>query len=28
MTTPGDPSMVSLAEVQKLAAGGNARVER
>ena len=28
MTTPGDTSMVSLAEVQKLAAGGNARVER
>lgn len=28
MTTPGDTSMASLAEVQKLAAGGNARVER
>jgi 2-dehydro-3-deoxygluconokinase len=28
MTTPGDTSMVSLAEVKKLAAGGNARVER
>jgi len=28
MTTPGDTSMVSLAEVQKLAVGGNARVER
>jgi 2-dehydro-3-deoxygluconokinase len=28
MTTPGDTSMVSLAEVQKLAAGGSARVER
>jgi 2-dehydro-3-deoxygluconokinase len=28
MTTPGDTSMVSLAEVQKLATGGNARVER
>ena len=28
MTTPGDTSMVSLVEVQKLAAGGNARVER
>ena len=28
MTTTGDTSMVSLAEVQKLAAGGNARVER
>lgn len=28
MTTPGDTSMVSLSEVQKLAAGGNARVER
>lgn len=28
MTTPGDNSMASLAEVQKLAAGGNARVVR
>jgi 2-dehydro-3-deoxygluconokinase len=28
MTTPGDTSMVSLAEVKKLASGGNARVER
>lgn len=28
MTTPGDTSMVSLPEVLKLAAGGNARVER
>lgn len=28
MTTPGDTSMASLAEVKKLAAGGGARVER
>jgi 2-dehydro-3-deoxygluconokinase len=28
MTTPGDTSMVSLSEVQKLASGGSARVER
>jgi 2-dehydro-3-deoxygluconokinase len=28
MTTPGDTSMASLAEVQKLAAGGGARVDR
>ncbi len=28
MTTPGDTSMVSLAEVKKLAGGGGARVER
>ena len=28
MTTPGDTSMVSLSEVEKLAGGGSARVER
>ena len=28
MTTPGDTSMASLKEVEKLASGGNARVER
>jgi 2-dehydro-3-deoxygluconokinase len=28
MTTPGDTSMASLAEVRKLAGGGNARVDR
>jgi 2-dehydro-3-deoxygluconokinase len=28
MTTPGDTSMASLAEVKKLAGGGGARVER
>ena len=28
MTTPGDTSMASLSEVQKLVGGGNARVER
>jgi 2-dehydro-3-deoxygluconokinase len=28
MTTPGDTSMASRAEVQKLAARGNARIER
>ncbi|MDC7227849.1 MAG: sugar kinase [Spirochaetales bacterium] len=28
MTTPGDTSMASLKEVEKLATGGNARVER
>jgi 2-dehydro-3-deoxygluconokinase len=28
MTTPGDTSMATLAEVEKLMAGGNARVER
>jgi len=28
MTTPGDTSMASLAEVKKLAAGGGARVDR
>ncbi|NCU90303.1 MAG: sugar kinase, partial [Actinobacteria bacterium] len=28
MTTPGDTSTATLAEVQKLASGGNARVER
>ena len=28
MTTPGDTSMASLNEVEKLASGGNARVER
>lgn len=28
MTTPGDTSMVSLGEVEKLAGGGSARVER
>jgi 2-dehydro-3-deoxygluconokinase len=28
MTTPGDTSMASLAEVEELAAGGNARVQR
>ena len=28
MTTPGDNSMVSLAEVLKLSAGGSAAVER
>ena len=28
MTTPGDTSMASLAEVEKLAAGGSARVDR
>jgi 2-dehydro-3-deoxygluconokinase len=28
MTTPGDTSMASLAEVKKLAEGGSARVER
>ena len=28
MTTPGDTSMVTLAEVQKLVAGGSARVDR
>ena len=28
MTTPGDTTMASLAEVQKLAGGGSARVER
>ncbi|MBV7362937.1 sugar kinase [Actinomycetaceae bacterium TAE3-ERU4] len=28
MTTPGDTSMATLAEVKKLAAGGNARVKR
>jgi 2-dehydro-3-deoxygluconokinase len=28
MTTPGDTSMASLAEVAKLAAGGGARVQR
>ena len=28
MTTPGDTSMASLAEVEKLVGGGSARVER
>ncbi len=28
MTTPGDTSMASLAEVERLVAGGNARVQR
>jgi 2-dehydro-3-deoxygluconokinase len=28
MTTPGDTSMASLAEVAKLARGGGARVQR
>jgi 2-dehydro-3-deoxygluconokinase len=28
MTTPGDTTMASLAEVEKLAGGGGARVER
>jgi 2-dehydro-3-deoxygluconokinase len=28
MTTPGDTTMASLAEVEKLAGGGSARVER
>ena len=28
MTTPGDTTMASLAEVEKLARGGSARVER
>ena len=28
MTTPGDVSMATLAEVRKLAAGGSARVSR
>jgi 2-dehydro-3-deoxygluconokinase len=28
MTTPGDTSMASLAEVKKLAGGGGARVDR
>lgn len=28
MTTPGDTTMATLAEVQRLAAGGNARVQR
>jgi 2-dehydro-3-deoxygluconokinase len=28
MTTPGDTSMASLAEVEALAAGGSARVQR
>lgn len=28
MTTPGDTSMASLADVRHLAAGGNARVDR
>jgi 2-dehydro-3-deoxygluconokinase len=28
MTTPGDTSMATLAEVQKLMAGGSARVQR
>jgi 2-dehydro-3-deoxygluconokinase len=28
MTTPGDTTMASLAEVEKLARGGGARVER
>ena len=28
MTTPGDTSMATLAEVEKLARGGNARVQR
>jgi len=28
MTTPGDTSMVSLAEVEALARGGSARVQR
>jgi len=28
MTTPGDTSMASLADVRKLAEGGSARVER
>jgi 2-dehydro-3-deoxygluconokinase len=28
MTTPGDTSMATLAEVERLAAGGDARVRR
>jgi len=28
MTTPGDTSMATLAEVKRLAAGGHARVQR
>jgi 2-dehydro-3-deoxygluconokinase len=28
MTTPGDTSMVSLVEIERLAAGGSARVQR
>jgi 2-dehydro-3-deoxygluconokinase len=28
MTTPGDTSMASLREVERLAAGGGARVQR
>jgi hypothetical protein len=28
MTTPGDTSMATLAEVERLAAGGHARVQR
>jgi 2-dehydro-3-deoxygluconokinase len=28
MTTPGDTSMATLADVEKLAAGGSARVDR
>ena len=28
MTTPGDTSMATLAEVEKLIAGGSARVDR
>ena len=28
MTTPGDTSMATLAEVKKLAGGGSARVDR
>jgi 2-dehydro-3-deoxygluconokinase len=28
MTTPGDTSMASLAEVEKLVKGGGARVQR
>jgi len=28
MTTPGDTSMASLSEVEKLVGGGGARVER
>jgi 2-dehydro-3-deoxygluconokinase len=28
MTTPGDQSMASLSEVEKLVAGGDARIDR
>ena len=28
MTTPGDTSMATMAEVEKLAGGGGARVDR